>query len=171
VLGVGGLGHLAVQYAVAMGLRVVALDVDPDKLALATALGASAVVNSRDVDPAASVHTMVGGTHGSLVTAAAPIAFEQAVAVLRPGGTAVYIGLPGHARDTITTSISRLVEAEITVRGSNVGTRLDLQEAVDFAVRGKVAATVRQVTLDDVNDVFADMRAGRIVGRVVLTPR
>ena len=60
---------------------------------------------------------------------------------------------------------------EITVRGSNVGTRLDLQEAVDFALRGQVAATVRQVTLDDVNDVFADMRAGRIVGRAVLTPR
>jgi propanol-preferring alcohol dehydrogenase len=171
VLGVGGLGHIAVQYAVAMGLRVVALDVDDEKLALATSLGAERVVNSRTTDPVAAVRDQLGGTHGSIVTAAAPIAFEQAVGLLRPGGTAVYIGLPGHARDTINTSISRLVESEITVRGSNVGTRLDLQEAVDFAVRGQVAATVRQVTLDDVNDVFVDMRAGRIVGRVVLTPR
>lgn len=171
VLGVGGLGHIAVQYAVAMGLRVVALDVDDEKLALAASLGAELVVNSRTTDPVVAVRDQLGGTHGSIVTAAAPIAFEQAVGLLRPGGTAVYIGLPGHARDTINTSISRLVESEITVRGSNVGTRLDLQEAVDFAVRGLVTATVRQVTLDDVNDVFADMRAGRIVGRVVLTPR
>ena len=61
-----------------------------------------------------------------------------------------------------------MVNQELTVRGSNVGTRFDLQEAVDFAVRGLVTTTIRTDVLDNINDILDEMRAGRIVGRVVL---
>ena len=168
VVGIGGLGHLAVQYAVAMGLRVVAVDVGDDKLSLARSLGAEVTVNAAQVDAVAAVHEVVGGAHASIVTAVASVAFEQAVEMLRPGGTAIYIGLPGGEADTIRTSIASLTNFERTVRGSNVGTRVDLAEAVDFAARGAVAATVRAITLDQVGEVLDEMRAGRVVGRVVI---
>jgi alcohol dehydrogenase, propanol-preferring len=88
--------------------------------------------------------------------------------MLRPAGTAVFLGLPGAADDAITMSIATIVNGERTVRGSAIGTRLDLQEAVDFAARGLVTTTVRTARLDDINEVHADVRSGRIVGRVVL---
>lgn len=170
ILGIGGLGHVAVQYAVAMGLRVVAVDIGTDKLALARSLGAEVAIDASSGDAVVAVREAVGGVHASLVTAVAPIAFQQAVAMLRPAGTAVYIGLPGGASDEIRSSIAMVVNGELTVRGSNVGTRADLQEAVDFAVRGDVAATVASAPLSQINDIFDGLRAGRVVGRIVVTP-
>ncbi len=169
VVGVGGLGHLAVQYARAMGMRVAAVDVADDKLALATSLGAELAVNARSADPVAAIQSALGGVKGVIVSAVAPRAFEQAVGMLRPAGMAVYIGLPGGDRDAIRMSISAIVNGERGVTGSNVGTRLDLAEAVDFATRGLVRSTVETARLDDINAVFDRMRAGRINGRVVLT--
>jgi alcohol dehydrogenase, propanol-preferring len=171
VLGVGGLGHLAVQYAVAMGLRVVAVDISDDKLALATSLGAELTVDARDPDGPASVHAAIGGTHTAVVTATAPSAFESSTRFLRPFGTAVFIGLPGGAADSIRTSISGIVNGEITVRGSNVGTRLDLAEAIEFAASGRVAAHTTVVDFADVNTALDDLRAGRVIGRTVLRLR
>lgn len=168
IVGIGGLGHLAVQYARAMGMRVAAVDVAADKLALARSLGAEVTVDASREDPVAAVHAAIGGAHGAVVAAVATVAFEQAVGMLRPAGTAVYLGLPGREADEIRMSIAALISAELSVRGSNVGTRLDLQEAVDFAVRGAVAATVRTTRLADINDVLDEMRRGRIVGRVVI---
>jgi alcohol dehydrogenase, propanol-preferring len=170
ILGIGGLGHVAVQYAVAMGLRVVAVDIGADKLALARSLGAEFAIDASSDDAVVAVRDAVGGAHASLVTAVAPVAFQQAVAMLRPGGTAVYIGLPGGASDEIRSSIAMVVNGELTVRGSNVGTRADLHEAVDFAVRGHVVATVASAPLSQINDIFDDLRAGRVVGRIVVTP-
>ena len=109
-----------------------------------------------------------GGAHAAVVTAVAPRAFEQAVEVLRPGGTAVYIGLPGGDKDAIRSSISAIVNGELSVRGSNVGTRLDLDEALGFAARGEVKTIVERQPLSAINRVFDRMRKGRIVGRVVL---
>ena len=88
--------------------------------------------------------------------------------MLRPGGTVAYIGLPGGKADEIRASISAIVNGELSVRGSNVGTRQDLDEAVAFAARGLVKATIRTVALEEINDVLDEMRKGRIVGRVVL---
>ena len=169
VVGIGGLGHIAVQYAVAMGLRVAAVDIAADKLGLATALGAELVVDASAGDAVAEIHERIGGAHAVVVTAVASAAFELAVGMLRPGGTAVYIGLPGGKADEIRMSIAALTNYERSVRGSNVGTRLDLAEAVDFAARGHVAATVRTVRLDEINTVLDELRAGRVVGRVVIT--
>jgi propanol-preferring alcohol dehydrogenase len=168
VVGVGGLGHIAIQYAKAMGLRVAAVDVADDKLELAKSLGAEVLVNGAQTDAAAAIQEKIGGSHAALVTAVATKAFEQAILMLRPAGVVVYIGLPGGKADEIRTSISAITNWELSVRGSNVGTRLDLNEAVAFAAQGLVKAKTRTVELEEINGVFDDMRKGRIVGRVVL---
>jgi propanol-preferring alcohol dehydrogenase len=165
ISGIGGLGHLAVQYAKAMGLRVAAIDVDDDKLALAKKLGAELTVNARAQDPGAFLQKEAGGMHGMLVTAVSPIAFSQGISALRRKGTIALNGLPPGSFDL---PIFETVLNRYTVRGSIVGTRMDLQEAIDFAVAGKVKATIHTARLDDINTVLDDMKQGNIEGRVVL---
>lgn len=166
ISGVGGLGHMAVQYAQAMGLRVVALDVGEDKLELARALGAEAAIDARRPDAVAEVIEQTsGGAHGALVTAVSPAAFGQALGMVRRKGTISLVGLPP---GNFETPIFDVVLKRITVRGSIVGTRADLAEAVQFAARRKVRAYVQTAALDEINRVFDDLRAGRVSGRVVL---
>lgn len=165
ISGIGGLGHMAVQYAKAMGLNVVAIDVDDAKLKLAERLGASLTINARNTDPVGFVKKEIGGAHGVLVTAVSTKAFEQALGVVRRGGTVALNGLPPGA---FPLSIFDTVLNGITIRGSIVGTRLDLQEALDFAGAGKVRATVTTAPLEAINDVFARMHRGEIEGRIVL---
>ena len=165
VSGIGGLGHMAVQYAHTMGLKVVAVDVDDDKLALARLLGATIAINAKTTDAAAFIKKEIGGAHGVLVTAVSPKAFEQALGMVRRGGTVALNGLPP---GSFPLPIFDMVLNGITVRGSIVGTRLDLQEALQFAGEGKVKATVTAEPLENVNDVLQRMREGRIEGRVVL---
>lgn len=166
ISGIGGLGHVAIQYAIAMGLRVVALDVGEDKLALARALGAEAVVDATSGTATEEVveHTG-GGAHGVLVTAVSTAAFAQAIAMARRGGTISLVGLPP---GTFPTPIFEVVLKRITVRGSIVGTRRDLAEAIAFAARHKVRAHVQVRPLVDINAVFAELKAGAVSGRVVL---
>jgi propanol-preferring alcohol dehydrogenase len=168
IAGIGGLGHVAVQYARAMGLRVAAVDVADEKLQLAMSLGAEIVVNAAETDPVAAIQEKIGGAHAAVVTAVASKAFEQAILMLRPGGTVAYIGLPGGKSDEIRASISAIVNWELSVRGSNVGTRQDLNEAIAFASNGLVKAKIRTIALEDINAVFDEMRKGQVVGRVVL---
>ena len=110
----------------------------------------------------------IGGAHGAVVTAVAQSAFEQAIGMLRPAGTVSIVGLPGGDKDGIRTSIAALVNGELSIRGSSVGTRQDLAEAIDFSARGLVTSKVERQPLTAINDVFARMRKGEIVGRVVL---
>ncbi|GIK96462.1 MAG: zinc-dependent alcohol dehydrogenase [Alphaproteobacteria bacterium] len=168
IVGIGGLGHIAVQYARAMGMRVAAVDVAPEKLKLAASLGAELTVDARESDPVAVLQEKIGGVHGAIVTAVATRAFEQAILMLRPAGTVAYIGLPGGKADEIRASISAITNWELSVRGSNVGTRLDLEEAVAFASNGLVRATIEKQPLAAANAVLDRMRHGGIVGRVVL---
>jgi len=165
ISGIGGLGHMAVQYARAMGLNVAAVDVDDRKLDLARRLGAEVTVNAREQDPAAYLKKEIGGAHGALVTAVSPKAFEQAIGMTRRGGTIALNGLPP---GDFPLSIFDMVLNGTTVRGSIVGTRLDLQEALDFAGEGKVKATVSAEPLENINDIFARMHEGGIEGRVVI---
>ncbi|WP_269789565.1 alcohol dehydrogenase AdhP [Stenotrophomonas sp. Iso1] len=165
ISGIGGLGHMAVQYAKAMGLNVAAVDIDDSKLELAKRLGATVTVNARNTDPAAFLKREIGGAHGALVTAVSPKAFEQALGMVRRGGTVSLNGLPP---GDFPLDIFGMVLNGITVRGSIVGTRLDLQESLQFAAEGKVAATVSTDKLENINDVFTRMHAGQIEGRVVL---
>lgn len=168
ISGIGGLGHVAVQYAIAMGLRVVAIDVDDSKLDLATRLGAEIVVNARTADVVAEVQKATGGVHGVLVTAVHPEAFGQAIGLARRGGTIVFVGLPP---GDFPASIFDIVLKGLTIRGSIVGTRQDMVEAIDFFARGLIHPTVHTTALDDINTVFADMEQGRIDGRVVIDYR
>ncbi|WP_045769920.1 alcohol dehydrogenase AdhP [Xanthomonas albilineans] len=165
ISGIGGLGHMAVQYAKAMGLKVAGVDVDDAKLDLARRLGAEITVNAKNIDPALFLKKEIGGVHGALVTAVSPSAFSQAMNMVRRGGTVSLNGLPPGKFDL---SIFDMVLNGVTVRGSIVGTRLDLQESLDIAKDGKVVATVSRERLDNINDVFKRMREGNIEGRVVL---
>ncbi|MCK0196222.1 alcohol dehydrogenase AdhP [Ancylobacter sp. 6x-1] len=164
VSGIGGLGHMAVQYAKAMGMHVAAIDVHPEKLELAKSLGADVTVNAREEDPTAVLQA-IGGVHGVLVTAVSPKAFEQAFGVLRPHGTMSLVGLPPGA---FALPIFDTVLKRITVRGSIVGTRQDLEEALEFAGEGKVAAHFSWDRLENINTIFKTMEEGGIDGRIVL---
>lgn len=165
ISGIGGLGHMAVQYAKAMGMHVAAIDVHADKLALATQLGAEIAINAREADPAAELQKRLGGVHGALVTAVSPTAFEQAFGVLRSHGTMALVGLPP---GKFAMPIFDTVLKRITVRGSIVGTRQDLEEALGFAADGAVKAHFTWDKLANINDIFARMEAGGIDGRIVL---
>lgn len=166
ISGIGGLGHMAVQYARAMGLNVAAVDVDDAKLELARTLGASATVNAAEADPADTIRRETGGgAQGVLVTAVSPIAFRQALGMVGRGGTISLVGLPP---GDFPLPIFDVILNGITVRGSIVGTRLDLQESLEFARAGKVAATVSTARLDEINSVFEKMEKGEIEGRIVL---
>ncbi|GAB0114835.1 alcohol dehydrogenase AdhP [Acidisoma sp. C75] len=167
IAGVGGLGHVAIQYAKAMGLHVAALDVTEEKLALARESGADIAVNALDANaPAAVIAATGGGAHGVLVTAVSRPAFAQALGLVRRGGTVVLVGLPP---GDFPTPIFDVVLKRITVRGSIVGTRRDLEEAIAFAAEGKVHATIQTAPLAEINTIFERMRAGQIEGRMVLT--
>jgi propanol-preferring alcohol dehydrogenase len=165
VSGIGGLGHMAVQYAKAMGFHVIAVDVADDKLALARKLGAEITLNAATQDAVAEVQRHVRGAHGVLVTAVSRAAFTQAVGMLHKRGTMSLVGLPPGGFEL---PIFDVVLNAKTVRGSIVGTRMDLHEALQFAAEGKVRSHYSTNRLDNINDIFAAMKQGRIDGRVVL---
>jgi propanol-preferring alcohol dehydrogenase len=165
ISGIGGLGHMAVQYAKAMGMHVAAVDVHPEKLELAKSLGAEIVLNAQVTDVAAEMQKLVGGAHGALVTAVSPKAFEQAFDMLRPRGTMSLVGLPP---GRMSLPIFQTVLKRITVRGSIVGTRQDLDEALAFAGSGAVSAHFSWDRLEKINDIFARMEDGKIDGRIVV---
>ncbi|HEV8332725.1 MAG TPA: alcohol dehydrogenase AdhP [Steroidobacteraceae bacterium] len=168
ISGVGGLGHVAVQYAKAMGLHVVAIDLSEDKLALARRLGADIALNAAVPDLAAEVSRRTGGMHGALITAVSAPAFAQCLNLLRPGGTMSMVGLPP---GSFALPIFDVVLKRLTVRGSIVGTRQDLAEALMFAAEGKVAAQVESRRLDEINAIFSELKTGRVRGRIVLQMR
>ena len=166
VSGVGGLGHIAIQYAKAMGLYVAAVDVSECKTALARTLGADLTVDGRSPKAVEIVQRETGGgAHGVLVTAVSTPAFSQALRMVRRKGTVSLVGLPP---GDFATPIFDVVLKRITIRGSIVGTRADLAEALALAAAGKVEASVQHSRLEDINTVFQALNDGRVNGRVVL---
>ncbi len=149
-------------------MNVAAVDIDDAKLDLARRLGASVTVNAKTSnDPAAEIKRQTdGGAQGVLVTAVSPKAFEQALGMTARGATVALNGLPP---GDFPLSIFDMVLNGTTVRGSIVGTRLDLQEALDFAAQGKVKSTIAVEPLDNINDIFARMHRGQIEGRIVMS--
>lgn len=166
IYGIGGLGHLALQYAKAMGYRAIAVDIHEEKLKLAKDLGADLTVNGAAVDPVQAIIEQTGGAHGAISVAVTKKAFEQAYRSVRRGGTLVVVGLPN---DQLPIPIFDTVLNGVTVKGSIVGTRKDMQEALDFAARGNVRAIIETQPLEKINEVFDRMQRGQINGRVVLT--
>ena len=166
ISGIGGLGHLAVQYAKALGLRVCAVDIDKGKLAHAQRLGADAIVNAMDADAVqAVIRATDGGGHGVLITAPSLPAFEQGVRMTRKRGTCVLVGLPP---GEFPTPLFDVVANCITIRGSFVGNRQDMAEALGFAAEGKVKADIELQPLSAINNVFERLAHGDVPSRVVL---
>ena len=166
--GAGGLGNLAVQYAKKVfNAHVIAVDINNDKLALAKEVGADIVINGREVDdvPGLIKEKTNGGAHSSVVTAVSKVAFNQAVDSVRAGGRVVAVGLPSEMMDL---SIVKTVLDGIQVIGSLVGTRKDLEEAFQFGAEGLVVPVVEKRPVEDAVDVFDEMEAGTIQGRMVL---
>jgi propanol-preferring alcohol dehydrogenase len=166
VSGAGGLGHLAIQFAKIMGLHVCAVDIDDRKLAHATRLGADVVINAKTGDPAAAVKKATGGgAHGVLITAPSLGAFKQGVGMTRKRGTCVLVGLPP---GEFPVPLFDVVANCITIRGSFVGTRQDMVEALAFAAEGKVKADIELQPLSSINQVFERLQQGDVASRVVL---
>ena len=166
ISGAGGLGHLAIQYAKAMGLQVCAVDIDDGKLAHATQLGADLVVNATAEDAVESVRKGTnGGAHGVLITAPSLGAFKQGIGMARKRGTCVLVGLPP---GEFPVPLFDVVANCITIRGSFVGTRKDMAEALAFAAEGKVNADIEMQPLSAINTVLDRLAHGDVPSRVVL---
>jgi alcohol dehydrogenase, propanol-preferring len=166
ISGAGGLGHLAIQYAKAMGLQVCAVDIDDAKLAHATRLGADMVVNAKSPEAVEAVRTGTGGgAHGVLITAPSLGAFKQGIGMARKRGTCVLVGLPP---GEFPVPLFDVVANCITIRGSFVGTRADMAEALAFGAQGKVKADVELQPLVAINNVFDRLEHGDVPARVVI---
>jgi propanol-preferring alcohol dehydrogenase len=166
ISGIGGLGHLGIQYAKAMGLYVAAIDIDDGKLAHAKLLGADLIVNASHGDPAATVQKETGGgAHGVLITAPSIPAFKQGVGMTRKTGTCVLVGIPP---GDFPTPLFDVVANCLTIRGSFVGTRGDMAEALAFAAEGKVKADIELQPLAEINEVLKRLEHGDVASRVVI---
>jgi len=167
VFGIGGLGHLAVQYAAIAGGRVVAVDVHDEKLELAKSLGAEFTVNAAKEDPVEAIKRL-GGVDQAIALAVSPKAFEQAYGSLRRGGTLVFVALP--AENHVELPIFETVLNGITIVGSIVGTRTDLREVFELHAAGRTRVILETRPLETVNESIEDVEAGRVAARVVFTP-
>ncbi len=166
VFGVGGLGHLAVQYAAIVGGTVIAVDVEQAKLDLAAELGADHLVNARETDPVAAIEQL-GGADVAVVLAVTPTVFEQAHASLRRGGRLICVGLPPETEGPMALPIFPTVLKGISVIGSIVGTRQDLVEVFELHARGRTRVVAETRKLDEINASIDDVLAGRTTARIV----
>lgn len=167
IFGIGGLGHLAQQYAQIFGAETVAVDVTAEKRELATSLGAAHTVDAATTDPVERI-TALGGVDVAIVLAASPRVIEQAHRSLRRGGRLVLVSLP--ADNAITLPVFETVLKGITVLGSIVGTRADLAEVFALHAAGRTRVVYETRKLDDINDAVDDVLAGRVAARLVLQP-
>jgi propanol-preferring alcohol dehydrogenase len=164
VFGIGGLGHLALQYARIAGAFVIAVDVEDHKLELATRLGADHVVNAAREDPVAAIQRL-GGADVAVALAASSASFDQAFHSLRRGGRLVCVALP--AEGTIQLPIFDTVLKGISVIGSIVGTRNDLADVFALHAAGRTEVVAVERKLDEVNESIADVLAGQVPARIV----
>src|SRR5690242_14083538 len=167
VFGVGGLGHLAIQYAAIAGGRVVAVDIHDEKLDPARELGAEFTFNAAEEDPVEAIQRL-GGANQAIALAVSPRAFEQAYGSLRRGGTLVFVALP--ADNDVTLPIFETVLNGITIVGSIVGTRTDLRQVFDLHAAGRTRVIREIRPLCRVNESIADVEAGRVAARIVFAP-
>ena len=164
VFGVGGLGHLAIQYARIAGASVAAVDLVDSKLALATELGAEHIFNGLLEDPAEGIQA-IGGADQAIALAVSPVAVEQAYRSLKRGGTLVLVGLP--ADNFVKLPIFETVLQGITITGSIVGTRMDLADTFQLHDEGRTRIVRETRQLAEVNDAFEQIEKGEVDARLV----
>jgi propanol-preferring alcohol dehydrogenase len=167
VFGVGGLGHLAVQIGDGLGAIVTAIDVTDEKLARAKELGASVTLNSAASNVVKEIRR-AGGVHAALVASAAKAAYDTAFRCVRPTGSLLVVGLPS---EPICFPAIQMAALEVHIQASSVGTRDDIRELLTMAAAGKIHSQITTRPLADANEVLAELREGRVSGRIVLTPR
>jgi propanol-preferring alcohol dehydrogenase len=166
IFGVGGLGHLAVQIGCGLGAIVTAVDISEEKLAHARSLGASVTLNAATSKVVKELRG-AGGAHVALVSSASKAAYDAAFPCVRASGTLLVVGLPSEA---ICFPPIQMAALEVRVQASSVGTRQDLREVLAMAAAGKLHCQVTPRPLDEANEVLAELRAGSVQGRMVLTP-
>ncbi len=163
LFGMGGLGHLAVQYARHRGLRVAAVDVSPEKLALAQSLGAAITLPAGEA--ARSLQKEHGGADAAIVFAPSAAAIDEAFRSLKRTGTLVLVAL---VNDRFPLPIVDAVLKGMTVRGSFLGTRQDLEDVFRLAQSGAVRAEAHPHALAKVPELLAKMERGELLGRAVI---
>jgi alcohol dehydrogenase, propanol-preferring len=164
VFGIGGLGHLALQYSKIAGSTVVAVDLEDDKLAMALKLGADHTVNGRDADPVEEIQKL-GGADVALSFAVSPRAMRQAFDSLRPGGRLILVAMPKD--NDLSLPIFETVLKGISVIGSIVGTRLDLAEVYELHAAGRTIVIAESRKLEDVNACIDEVLTGSVSARLV----
>jgi propanol-preferring alcohol dehydrogenase len=167
IFGIGGLGHLAQQYAQIFGGETIAVDVTEEKLALAKQLGAAHTVNAATTDPVAAIEAL-GGADVAVVLAASPKVLEQAHASLRRGGRLILVSLPKD--NAMSLPIFQTVLKGIRVIGSIVGTRADLAEVFRLHAAGRTRVFYEPRPLAEINQAIEDVLASRVPARLVLMP-
>lgn len=170
IWGAGGLGNMAIQFARnVFNARVIAIDIQDDKLALAKESGAEITLNPGKEDVPARIHELTGGgAHSAIVVAVARSAFNQAVNSIRAGGKVVCVAVPA---GELSLNIVKTVLDGIQIVGSLVGTRQDLAEAFGHALAGRVRPIVQPRKLEELNAIFREMDDGTIQGRMVIDLR
>ncbi|KAG2437287.1 hypothetical protein HXX76_005945 [Chlamydomonas incerta] len=165
VLGVGGLGHLALQYAAKMGADVTALDVAPDKESESRSLGAHQFVTW---DTATAEKGLQGHFDLLLNCASAKIDAGQLMSLLKNNGTVVQVGIPG-GQPLLAVPLQDLVFGQKKVAGTIVGGRADMQEMLQFSAINGVRPMLEVMPLSKVNEAMAHVASGKARYRVVLT--
>jgi propanol-preferring alcohol dehydrogenase len=165
VIGVGGLGHLAVQFARVLGADTIAVDVSEQALELARSVGAGRTVDAANPDAVRKIADH-GGVHVALVTAPAEEAYALALRCLRRRGKLVVVGIP---KNDLTFFADDLVTGEFRIIGSAVGTRDELRAALELAAAGQVRCEVETYPFRDINEVLRRVRNGEIAGRAAVT--
>jgi alcohol dehydrogenase, propanol-preferring len=165
VFGVGGLGHLAIQIARALGIQVCAIDVTNEKLEFAKSLGAEWTVNGATEQVHKRLRA-IGGAHVALVTSASPAVYETALRCLRRGGTMAVVGM---ANEPFKASAVSLISGETRIIASAVGTREDLRELFELVEKFPIRCRVETRPLEAVSETFEQLKRGAVTGRIVLT--
>lgn len=166
----GGLGHFGVQYAKAMGMRVIAIDGGDAKRDLCKKLGAEVFIDfTQTKDIAAEVMKITGsGAHGVLVTASTKEAYEMAPGLLRPNGTVVVVGLPKDPTVVAGAPPIMMALRRLNFVGSVVGSLKDVEEALEFTARDLVHPILTKGKLSDLDEYMDKMAKGQLPGRAVL---
>ena len=158
VVGVGGLGHLAVRFASALGATVVAFDPDASKKELARSLGATDLVDTRGPLPRGAVDLLLVTTH-------AVLDWTAWMNVLDLEGTLCLVGIPGAP---LTVSVDPLLDEQKRITGSVIGSTNTMRRMLSFAAEHGIAPIVERMPMSSVNEAISRVREGRARMRVVL---
>lgn len=165
VHGIGGLGHLAVQYALRMGFKTVAINRGNDKESLARKLGANHYIDATSTDVIAELQKL-GGANVILATAPNAEAISALVDGLAPGGKLL---VPAAPAEPLTISMFSLITKRSSVAGWYSGTARDSQDTLEFSALSDVHPMIEKYPLDRVAEAYEQMHSGRVRFRVVLT--